>query len=736
MARQVLGQIAASGGPASFEASHWIARCLLKERQPEKALALVEGVLARAGQTTWAAQLLMDQADALYEIPGRRAESATLYAALASKYPQDPIAPQALYMAGFAALEAGDAAGALKHATAFLQAYRGHALVPDVTHVAAESHMQLGQFAEAASRYATLLEKYADHADAELWKVRRVVALFAQKRYAETIAALEPLVGTLRSPDTRAEAHYLIGSSQLELKQYEAAVKSLEASLAAQPKWRQADETLLALAQAHRHANDLGKAKAAIERFLAEYPNSRLADRAHYRLGECAMLGGQFDLAATEFGRVLSGWPSSPLAPHAMHELGCAELNRKNPAAAETVLGTLVERFPQHVLIPRARYARAMARHQLSRFGPAVDDLQAAIAKLESKDRSDARFLLGLCQMEMKQFAAAAATFSSLLKDDPAYSGADKARYQWAWAMKLQGQQAEAVKQFEQLATAHPTSPLVGEAWYNIGEFAYANQDYAAAAKSYYAALEKEDGTPLGEKAGHKLGWCYYHQQNYPNAQKTFAYQRQRYPNGPLAADGQFMEAECLFKQGSYGDALKAYEALPALDNKEFQALALLHAGQAAAQLKQWEKGLKHLARGVDQFPDSAVIPELLCELGWVHQNLGHLTEAVDHYERTIAKTDQVGRANSESAARAQFLIGEVQFQNKEHAEAVKSFFKVAYGYSYPTWQANATYEAARCFEVLGKKTQAAKMYQELVEKYPQSDKVSLAKQRLGELKP
>ncbi|MCR4413710.1 MAG: tetratricopeptide repeat protein, partial [Thermoguttaceae bacterium] len=70
------------------------------------------------------------------------------------------------------------------------------------------------------------------------------------------------------------------------------------------------------------------------------------------------------------------------------------------------------------------------------------------------------------------------------------------------------------------------------------------------------------------------------------------------------------------------------------------------------------------------------------------------------------------------------------------HGLGVKSFFKVAYGYSYPTWQATATYEAARCFEVLGKKTQAAKMYQELVEKYPQSDKVPLARQRLGELKP
>ena len=53
-----------------------------------------------------------------------------------------------------------------------------------------------------------------------------------------------------------AEAHYLLGGSQVELKQSEAAAKSLEASLAAQPKWQQADDALLLLAQAYGDLKD------------------------------------------------------------------------------------------------------------------------------------------------------------------------------------------------------------------------------------------------------------------------------------------------------------------------------------------------------------------------------------------------------------------------------------------------------------------------------------------------
>ena len=80
-------------------------------------------------------------------------------------------------------------------------------------------------------------------------------------------------------------------------------------------------------------------------------------------------------------------------------------------------------------------------------------------------------------------------------------------------------------------------------------------------------------------------------------------------------------------------------------------------------------------------------------------------------------------------------MIGEIQFAAKQHAEAVKSYFKVIYGYSVPRWQSEATYEAGRCFEVLGKPTQAVKMYEELVAKFPNAETAPTAKERLAELK-
>ncbi len=98
-------------------------------------------------------------------------------------------------------------------------------------------------------------------------------------------------------------------------------------------------------------------------------------------------------------------------------------------------------------------------------------------------------------------------------------------------------------------------------------------------------------------------------------------------------------------------------------------------------------------------------------------------------YKQVTAKTRR------EVAARAWFMIGEIQFEQKKHSEAIGSFFKASYRYGYPKWQAAAHYEAGRCFEVLDKIPQAIAQYEELVEKYPKSDKVPLAKKRLAELK-
>ena len=68
-------------------------------------------------------------------------------------------------------------------------------------------------------------------------------------------------------------------------------------------------------------------------------------------------------------------------------------------------------------------------------------------------------------------------------------------------------------------------------------------------------------------------------------------------------------------------------------------------------------------------------------------------------------------------------MVASAQEQTETPVEAVE-FYR----------SGRAHFEAGRCFEVLGKKQQAIKSYQEVVKNHPESDQAAAAAQRLEQL--
>jgi tetratricopeptide (TPR) repeat protein len=173
--------------------------------------------------------------------------------------------------------------------------------------------------------------------------------------------------------------------------------------------------------------------------------------------------------------------------------------------------------------------------------------------------------------------------------------------------------------------------------------------------------------------------------------------------------------------------------------------LILLHGGQSAGQLKEWEDSLKWLAELTTKHPQSPYLNEAQYEQGWANQNLKKYDEAAKLYTEASANRGEVG-------ARARFMLGEVLFTQKQHEAAIKEFLRVMFGYGgeaapaeIKKWQAKAGYEAGRCSEVqikdeknAAKKQQfladALKYYGYVVEKHPEAGEKPEAAKRVAEL--
>ncbi|MEX0939085.1 MAG: tetratricopeptide repeat protein [Pirellulales bacterium] len=737
-ARQWLQRAGSQGGESALDAAHWIARSYLKQSQPAEALQAAEAALVEAGESPLRVPLMLDKADALYETPARRGDSIAAYQALAEQFPEHSLAGEAAYMASFAALQIGQYDRALELAKSFLSNRQQSEFTPDVLQVAAESNLQLGNHQQAADQYARLIEQFNMRSEIDAWRVRQAVALQLAGKHAEVVEVLSGAVEQIEDASARAEALLVLGSSQFDLDQFDAAGESLQASLSAQPMGGGADRTMLLLARTQRAQGKLPEAIATAEQLIERFPNSGTLDQAYFRLGEFHEAAGNAAAAAGAFAHLRDTWPDSSLIPYALLGLGWAQINTDHPGDAAGTLSDLIEKYPQHELIPRGRYARAVARQQTKDFTGALEDIQAYLStEPRDKARFDALYVRGLCESGLEQYDKAASTFSTIVSDQPEYEALDKVLYELGWCHVELNRAAEAATVFARLVEQHGDSPLAAECAFRVGEIRYDAKEYEQAAENYRIAVEKAAASPVEERALHKLAWSHFQQKQYQQAAEAFRQQLGEYPDANLAADARLMLAESQFQQGMHEEALAGFTAALEgnLSSDQLRGLALLHAGQAAAQMKQWEQSLELLERSTQELPDSDYRDEVLYEQAWARQNLEQHERALDLYQK-VADTNQF-----ELGARAQFMAGELMFANKDYQDAVRAYFKVVYGYGYPDspesyhqWQSDATFEAARCLELLNRPDAAKRLFAELIERFPNSDKLPAAKQKVAAL--
>ena len=743
-----LDKVVAAEGERAVEAAHWLCRIHLRAKHPDQALALCDKIMPQAGASPFAANVQLDRADALYEIEGRQADALHEYLEVYKTHPEHEVAALALYNAAFAALELKQYDQALELATQFQQVFAEHVLAPDARYIVAECQIQKKDYTQAATLYRALIDDTAEHPDKSLWQIRLALVSYLQQDYQAVIDLLLPLAPQLTSPDQKAEACYLIGLSHFQLDQFHEAADQLQAAMAASATWRQADETLLYLARTQSKLEQTEQALATLEALLQAHPATALADQVYYQLGECRYATDRFAEAIAAYGQVVEQFPQSTYVPYALYGQGWAALKAGQYDVAVAGFTALIDQHPDHPLRSDALLARGMSLRQQQKYAEAIADIdQFLTASPQSAQRADALYERGLAESAQGEFAKAAQTLTTLLTEQPDYAGADNVLYELGWAYRSQPDDAAAVQAFATLAAQHPASPLAAEANFHVAEDHYGKKQYAEAVQAYTRAAQANNPA-LSEKIHYKLGWTHYQLQQYPESLEQFQAQLDAHPQGNLASDAWFMKGECLFRMRNYEQALPALVEAAKLEasSPQIAVLRQLHAGQAALQLQKYPESIALLDALITQFPDSNYLAEAYCERGRAHQQLDQLEQAVADYKQAAE------RSRGAAGARAQFMLGELQFQQKQFDDAIKDFQRVMFRYGteqvppdVQTWQAKAGYEAGRCCEVLiesaatpadrtARIADAKKFYRYVVETHPDNGLAAEARKRLDAL--
>jgi TolA-binding protein len=181
----------------------------------------------------------------------------------------------------------------------------------------------------------------------------------------------------------------------------------------------------------------------------------------------------------------------------------------------------------------------------------------------------------------------------------------------------------------------------------------------------------------------------------------------------------QFWLAEGDYRLGDSRAAGERFDQLAQIDSQERWArVVTLRRAQLAARAERWDDARQL----IDELLTAQADFEPRFELDYVR---GRCLAAAARFDDARAAFQQVIHsaqgAKTETAAMAQWMMGETYFHQRQYEAALREYLRVEILYAYPQWQAAALLEAAKCYEKLGQSSQAVETCVRLIKNFPDS---------------
>ncbi len=768
----------------SVTAGYWLALCWKAEGRLEAAAELLSKLDRTRATPDVAEGATFQQADCLMRL-GRFAKAAPLFETVAEQWPNGEFADDALLLAAECRLVTDDPTQADRLLKQFEQRFPDSPLQLYARLLRARLLTSSGKkkdLEQAARTFEQILHSSRVPRTRLMARVQLARAWLKLNRPADALEVLQPLVDELlrRQSELRKEASgsaAASGTSGLreqqrdsaqaaelaELENYNEAWVVLanvllhndrfeEAAAAAsvyldlEPNGANALQALVVRAQARARSGQDAPAREDAERLMSRFGRSREALDCLFVLAELAYQRQQWKWAERLYRHVVEAVQKSP------------SLSSENEAAALSGLAwslykqqeydEAIQRFdellaghPPKALAAEAAFARAMAlhesgsseaaakallrvAHQYAGTHRAVEAAQAAgriLARLGQTDQADSAYELAHAQ---------------LLKLPPDQrNGLDDLLREWAALNVSAERYARAGQVFRLLVQEAPDSRWADEARYALAENDLLAGRLDEAAGQFAQLAAKSDAAPdVRRDALFRLVQIAATRQQWEQVEQRAAELERLFPENPYRNELQFQVAQALLRSGRADEAAKKLQPLVERlktekgEQAEWWPHAWVLLAEAWFQLKKY-KQVEELARQfAERFSNSRFAYRMDDVLGRAYKRQARFDEAREAFTRVV---QSVHGRRTETAAQAQLLIAETYFLQKDYRTAQLEYLKVYHLYSFPEWQAAGLLQAGVCDELLGNWADAARTFELLLNRFPDSSVAEQARERL-----
>lgn len=716
------------------DAAYWFAKCNLRHGDHAGAARDLKQLIRRYPKSDLLPEMIYDCAIALLrdDKPKQAAEKLADYR---SRFPDHPSAPDALHLLATIAHQQQDFKLSQKRVRLFQEQYVGHELAPKITYLSAENEYLAGRYKKAAAEYRRFLSKHAQDAQSMTARYRLGMSLYRLKEYDEARKLLSKVVNVANA-DTFDPMHLALGDIYFQRNEWKDAERHLSAYLSKGSVAAAGDDALLKLGLAMQRQDRFQEAIQQYDRLLEQYDKSPHILQAIFERGQSLVALKQFDDAAETFKVLLAQGGDSRFAAAAQRHLAAISLHRSDFKDAARRFRRVARATKGSEGEAEALFQQGQALMSARDFAAAERVFKKLIKKFPSHTRANAAGAhVSIAMARQDQHENAVKFFKQV---DPAKLNSDlraSVKYEYAWCLRALGKENEAADIYRKLIASQTRGELRMHALLELADIEADGERFSEAIEllgQFRETVRQMSMRPADEllaQANYRLGTCHFRLRQYEKSAEVLSDFAERFPKNKLIVSAGFFCGEALFKLGRHEKAIPHFERVAGGPKSDSTfGPSLLRLGDCHANQQQWQQSEKAFAEYLNSFGSGEQWFQAEFGLGWARENQGRHKEAIKAYQRVV------DRHQGQTAARAQFQIGQCLFALKQYEDAVSELLKVDILYAYPKWSAAALYEAGRCFEKLMKHAEARQQFETVVEKYKGTQWAGMASQRLSSM--
>ena len=628
-----------------------------------------------------------------------------------------------------------------------------------------ENHFLVEDYDKAIAAFEDFVGKHKGHLLESSANFRIGNSYYNMKKWDEAMKVLEPLTADAKVSAKFIQIHFLVGQCYFHMKAWAKAVSHFDEFVSGNPKAPDADTALLFSGLASRQAKAGAAAIATFDKVRKDYAESQHMARVLVELGTLQFETKAMAKARTALEEVATKHAKSKWRPNAEYILGFVARGEDKPDEAIQHFA-FVAGVKEHDLAADARFQQGMilmGKKDHKGAEGAFKQLLGDHADFNKKD--EATFSLGQSLEQQERWDEALAEYGKVGGFQES-GWRDNALYQSAWCEIGAKREPKAVEFYGRLLAEFPEGELFNLAGWELAELEFKSGKYAEAAKRLEGVLQKSKDAKeavLRSRARYRLAWSYFEQGGHAKAAEIFEGFAKTLPSDApkdlteLAGTAAYQAGESRMQmaEAAAGDAAKEEQYKVALMNYQsalgaksggpvVQSQSQLQLGKVQGLLKDWAAAEKTYDAFVAMYPEHKLIRDAWYGQGWAREGRGEFARAIESFKNVVkdSRKDELG-------ARTVYHLGDCHYQIAKSSkapaevqshctEAIIMFADLSANYPEElgepkgVWQARALLGTGLALELAGKKDDARKQYEELVQKFPKSNAAAIARQKLN----